>query len=100
MILGYEFDLRLTQPAQDEFCRGGDGEIDLLILFFVRVASGVKLINMEEDVKVASIAKVRESKEINEIYEAKVSEKSQEDALTEHTSTESVSQTEASSEEI
>ncbi len=62
-----------------------------------RVTSGVKLINMEEDVKVASIAKVRESKEINEIYEAKVSEKSQEDALTEHTSIESVSQTEASS---
>jgi len=41
-----------------------------------RVTSGVKLINMDEDIRVASIAKVRESalEEIDDNYESEVSE--------------------------
>lgn len=37
-----------------------------------RITSGVKLINMEEDISVASIAKVRESKEKVEEEETKI----------------------------
>ncbi len=39
-----------------------------------RITSGVKLINMEEDISVASIAKVRESKEKTEEEEANIQE--------------------------